>query len=110
MRSRHKYQPLHGEDETDSSSSQAAIALHKLERSSDEDNDTKFLVDSETTSSVGESPPPIEIQWTEEEEKNLVRKLDTRVMLLLMLAFFALQLDRGTLFAPKLSIQFLTPE
>ena len=33
--------------------------------------------------------------WTEDEERRLVRKLDCLVMPLLIVAFFALQLDRG---------------
>jgi hypothetical protein len=33
--------------------------------------------------------------WSAEEEKQLVRKLDRLVMPLLIIAFFALQLDRG---------------
>lgn len=37
-----------------------------------------------------------EITWTEEEEKRLRAKIDWLVMPLLMFAFFALQLDRGT--------------
>lgn len=37
-----------------------------------------------------------EVRWTEEEEKQLVRKIDCLVMPLLIAAFFALQLDRGT--------------
>ncbi len=36
-----------------------------------------------------------EVTWTPEEEKRLVRKIDCLVMPLLILAFFALQLDRG---------------
>lgn len=36
-------------------------------------------------------------EWTEEEEKQLVRRLDRLVMPLLMLGFFALQLDRGNM-------------
>ena len=35
--------------------------------------------------------------WTPEEEKRLVRKLDYLVMPLLIIAFFALQLDRGSM-------------
>jgi len=35
--------------------------------------------------------------WTAEEERKLVRKIDSIVMPLLMLAFFALQLDRGNM-------------
>jgi len=37
-------------------------------------------------------------QWTEDEERQLVRKIDRLVMPLLMLAFFALQLDRGNMY------------
>ncbi|PKS08524.1 hypothetical protein jhhlp_004909 [Lomentospora prolificans] len=37
------------------------------------------------------------IQWTQEEENRLVRKLDTLLMPLLILGFFALQLDRGNI-------------
>jgi hypothetical protein len=36
-----------------------------------------------------------EVEWTPEEEKKLVRKIDTLIMPLLMMAFFSLQLDRG---------------
>ena len=35
--------------------------------------------------------------WSEDEERKLVRKIDSIVMPLLMLAFFALQLDRGNM-------------
>ena len=37
------------------------------------------------------------VEWTEEEEKQLVRRIDRLVMPLLMLAFFSLQLDRGNM-------------
>ncbi|KAM0330873.1 hypothetical protein ACHAQA_003829 [Verticillium albo-atrum] len=37
------------------------------------------------------------LQWTPEEEKRLVRKVDFIVMPLLMLGFFVLQLDRGNI-------------
>ncbi|PSN69523.1 alternative sulfate transporter [Corynespora cassiicola Philippines] len=37
------------------------------------------------------------LQWTEEEEAKIMRKLDLVVMPLLMLGFFALQLDRGNI-------------
>jgi hypothetical protein len=39
------------------------------------------------------------VSWAEEEERRLVRRLDRIVMPLLMLAFFALQLDRGNMYA-----------
>ncbi|KAL2154655.1 hypothetical protein VTH82DRAFT_3331 [Thermothelomyces myriococcoides] len=38
-----------------------------------------------------------ELTWTEDEEKALVRRLDVLVMPLLLLGFFALQLDRGNI-------------
>ncbi|KAH6853956.1 major facilitator superfamily domain-containing protein [Chaetomium sp. MPI-CAGE-AT-0009] len=38
-----------------------------------------------------------EITWTEAEEKALVRRIDLLVMPLLILGFFALQLDRGNI-------------
>ncbi|KAG7292871.1 hypothetical protein NEMBOFW57_002916 [Staphylotrichum longicolle] len=38
-----------------------------------------------------------EITWTDEEEKVLVRRIDFIVMPLLILAFFALQIDRGNI-------------
>ncbi|KAL2165666.1 hypothetical protein VTG60DRAFT_4049 [Thermothelomyces hinnuleus] len=37
------------------------------------------------------------LTWTEDEEKALVRRLDVLVMPLLILGFFALQLDRGNI-------------
>ncbi|KAL1968638.1 hypothetical protein VTN77DRAFT_1464 [Rasamsonia byssochlamydoides] len=40
---------------------------------------------------------PFEADWTEEEERRLVRRIDSIVLPLLMLAFFALQLDRGNI-------------
>jgi hypothetical protein len=40
-----------------------------------------------------------EITWTEAEEKALVRRIDFLVMPLLILGFFALQLDRGNMYA-----------
>ncbi|KKA18973.1 hypothetical protein T310_7059 [Rasamsonia emersonii CBS 393.64] len=40
---------------------------------------------------------PFEADWTVEEERRLVRRIDSIVMPLLMLAFFALQLDRGNI-------------
>ncbi|KAH6619311.1 major facilitator superfamily domain-containing protein [Chaetomium sp. MPI-SDFR-AT-0129] len=38
-----------------------------------------------------------ELTWTEEEEKALVRRLDFLIMPLLILGFFALQIDRGNI-------------
>ncbi|KAG4259423.1 hypothetical protein FPRO04_03515 [Fusarium proliferatum] len=39
----------------------------------------------------------IEVDWTEEEEAKLIRKVDFTIMPLLVLGFFALQLDRGNI-------------
>ncbi|KAM0216343.1 hypothetical protein ACHAQI_002762 [Fusarium lateritium] len=39
----------------------------------------------------------VEIDWTIEEEAQLVRKMDFTIMPLLVLGFFALQLDRGNI-------------
>ncbi|KAH7310576.1 major facilitator superfamily domain-containing protein [Stachybotrys elegans] len=41
--------------------------------------------------------PDESVQWTEEEEKKLVRKVDLVIMPILILGFFALQLDRGNI-------------
>ncbi|KAK3952539.1 major facilitator superfamily domain-containing protein [Pseudoneurospora amorphoporcata] len=37
------------------------------------------------------------VDWTEEEEKKLVRKIDLVIMSLLVIGFFSLQLDRGNI-------------
>ncbi|KAK1778291.1 major facilitator superfamily domain-containing protein [Copromyces sp. CBS 386.78] len=37
------------------------------------------------------------VDWTEEEEKKLVRKIDLVIMPLLVIGFFSLQLDRGNI-------------
>jgi hypothetical protein len=50
--------------------------------------------DPATPDSASEPEQPY---WTPDEEKRVVRKLDSIVMPLLMLAFFALQLDRGNI-------------
>ena len=39
-----------------------------------------------------------EVDWTPEEEKRVVRKIDSLVLALLTLSFFALQLDRGNMY------------
>ncbi|KAF2086701.1 alternative sulfate transporter [Saccharata proteae CBS 121410] len=44
-----------------------------------------------------EDPHHLDVDWTDEEESRLVRKLDCLVMPLLMLGFYALQLDRGNI-------------
>lgn len=49
---------------------------------------------SQVSASDGEAT---EADWTEEEERALVRKIDFLVMPLLMVSFFALQMDRGNM-------------
>ncbi|WQF90445.1 hypothetical protein CDEST_15459 [Colletotrichum destructivum] len=57
-------------------------------------------VDEKHVKALAESPGSqtdgnhTEIDWSAEEEQRLVRKVDLLIMLLLILAFFALQLDR----------------
>lgn len=54
---------------------------------------------SESQEEVEEGSAVVEdISWTEEEEKKLRRKVDRVIMPLLILAFFALALDRGLRF------------
>ncbi|KAI9147230.1 alternative sulfate transporter [Paramyrothecium foliicola] len=47
--------------------------------------------------SGSDSHSPDALQWTEEEEQKLVRKVDLVIMPLLILGFFVLQLDRGNI-------------
>jgi hypothetical protein len=56
--------------------------------------DEKHVAIAESEQSDVSSPHS---DWTEEEERILVRKIDLIVMPLLMLAFFALQLDHGNM-------------
>lgn len=68
------------------------IALDQLPRRTSEDEAKTLLNDeSDAESAVGSHA-----KWTDDEERQLVRKLDLLVMPLLIVAFFALQLDRGT--------------
>ncbi|KAM5344981.1 hypothetical protein ACJ41O_010843 [Fusarium nematophilum] len=53
--------------------------------------------DDEAGQDGGHSAMDIEVDWTPEEEEALVRKIDRTVMPLLILGFFALQLDRGNI-------------
>jgi len=78
------------------SAKMASSSLHH-EKSFDalahaQEKDTPSLESEQT--SIDSSIP----QWTEAEERQLVRKIDRLVMPLLMLAFFALQLDRGNMY------------
>ncbi|KAM0285785.1 hypothetical protein ACHAQH_001247 [Verticillium albo-atrum] len=64
-----------------------------------EDKEAKIVglhavADGSVDSSDGE---PSILEWTPEEERRLVRKVDFIVMPLLMLGFFVLQLDRGNI-------------
>ncbi|KAF7551472.1 hypothetical protein G7Z17_g4976 [Cylindrodendrum hubeiense] len=56
----------------------------------------EVATDSQNTESINEIDN-IDVEWTPEEEKALVRKLDRTIMPLLILGFFALQLDRGNI-------------
>ena len=53
-------------------------------------------LDSDGRSSA-QAQTPTKADWSAEEERVLVRKLDCLIMSLLTLAFFALQLDRGNM-------------
>ncbi|KAJ0320057.1 hypothetical protein COL5a_009967 [Colletotrichum fioriniae] len=53
-----------------------------------------MVAKSPGSQSDGENP---DIDWSPEEERQLVRKVDLIIMPLLILAFFALQLDRGNI-------------
>ncbi|GKT52172.1 uncharacterized protein ColSpa_12353 [Colletotrichum spaethianum] len=57
----------------------------------------KTVVESPDSQSDDVRP---EIDWSPEEEQRLVRKVDLLIMPLLILAFFALQLDRGNMYEP----------
>ncbi|TEA15264.1 putative transporter [Colletotrichum sidae] len=52
------------------------------------------VADSPESQSDGDHP---DIDWTPEEEQRLLRKVDVLIMPLLILAFFALQIDRGNM-------------
>ncbi|EQB56921.1 putative transporter [Colletotrichum gloeosporioides] len=61
------------------------------------------IVDEKQIKTVAESPESqsdgghSEVDWSQEEEQRLLRKVDILIMPLLILAFFALQLDRGNM-------------
>lgn len=67
------------------------VALEDLPGRTSADEAKTLLEDElDAESAVGQH-----VHWTHEEERQLVRKLDLLVMPLLVVAFFALQLDRG---------------
>lgn len=61
-----------------------------------------FEVGADSDSDVS---PESNIAWSDEEERKLVRKLDTVVMPLLVIAFMALQFDRGNVLCHSKSLQ-----
>lgn len=69
-------------------------------RNEDSESVTKLLqngeLDDPLHDALNETSTRHDLIWTAEKERRLVRKLDRLVMPLLIIAFFALQLDRGT--------------
>ncbi|KAF4775618.1 alternative sulfate transporter [Colletotrichum scovillei] len=59
-----------------------------------DEKQVKMVAKSPGSQSDSENP---DIDWNPEEERQLVRKVDLIIMPLLILAFFALQLDRGNI-------------
>ena len=78
-----------------------AVELQQLGLpSEDHEAATKLLQDDDYLDlPVVESPSKDDVGliWTPEKERRLVRKLDRLVLPLLIIAFFALQLDRGNI-------------
>lgn len=73
-----------------------AVEMRRLGIQSEENESVaKLLQDGELDDPLDELPIKDELIWTPEKERRLVRKLDRLVMPLLIIAFFALQLDRG---------------
>ena len=75
--------------------------LHTPE--SDKEGSLDFAHASENSSPTGEGRPFGHLQWTKDEERRLVWKIDLLVMSQLVLSFLALQLDRGTMRSTTLS-------
>ena len=65
------------------------------ELSDDEHEERKLVQENDPLSPVTPASSLDEVIWSEDEEKRLVRKIDSLVIPLLIVAFFALQLDRG---------------
>ncbi|KAF7562300.1 hypothetical protein G7046_g1807 [Stylonectria norvegica] len=68
-------------------------AAYRLLNSSVHDKPTEAVLESRDDGDYDDA----DVDWTEEEEKALVWKIDRTVMPLLILGFFALQLDRGNI-------------
>ncbi|GME64851.1 putative alternative sulfate transporter protein [Neofusicoccum parvum] len=62
-----------------------------------EENAARFYSSEKPTGSDSYASSDSQPDWTEEEEKKLVRKIDMILMPLLVLPFIALQLDRGNM-------------
>lgn len=65
-----------------------------------EENPSRFYNSEKPTGSDSYASSDSQPDWTEEEEKKLVRKIDLILMPLLILPFIALQLDRGNMSVP----------
>lgn len=62
-----------------------------------EEHTSRFSSDETPAGSDCYASSASQSDWTEEEEKKLVRKIDMILMPLLVLPFIALQLDRGNM-------------
>ncbi|KAK3687027.1 hypothetical protein LTR37_019236 [Vermiconidia calcicola] len=86
-----EHEQLLEQDGNSSDDAEDGIALHRLHPRRAQ---AKALLEHDSRS----SPPTRNgLAWTAEEERRVVRKLDRLVMPLLIIAFFALQLDRGNI-------------
>ena len=72
-----------------------ALSLFDQKPTNAVDVDEKQIAGTESDSDANHEQPVKD--WTDEEEKRLVRKVDGIVMPLLIAAFFVLQLDRGNM-------------
>lgn len=59
---------------------------------------SSFDAEGNLSDSVSNDASQICVDWTEAEEKKLVRKIDLVLMPILILPFMALQLDRGNMY------------
>lgn len=62
-----------------------------------EETPSRFYDSEKPVASDSYASSETQPDWTEEEEKKLVRKIDLILMPLLVLPFIALQLDRGNM-------------